>query len=97
MTSYSRNRISLFPFMQVPSTLDACRRCVPGRRLLVGMDYQLGRDPASGIVLDDARVSWRHAVFRHEQGTWILGDAGSTNGAFVGTDRVYRITISVDS
>jgi ABC-type multidrug transport system ATPase subunit len=62
----------------------------------VGTDYQLGRDPASDIVLDDARVSWRHAVFRHERDTWILEDAGSTNGTFVGTDRVDRVTISTD-
>src|ERR1700749_4610803 len=65
-------------------------------RLQAGTDYQLGRDPASDIVLDDARVSWHHAVFRHERDTWILEDAGSTNGTFVGTDRVDRITISVD-
>src|ERR1700744_1945062 len=65
-------------------------------RLQAGTDYQLGRDPASDIVLDDARVSWCHAVFRHEQDTWVLEDAGSTNGTFVGTDRMDRITISAD-
>src|ERR1700753_3157082 len=63
-------------------------------RLQAGTDYRLGRDPASDIVLTDARVSWSHAVFRHEQDVWILEDTGSTNGTFVDTRRVDRITIS---
>ena len=46
--------------------------------------------------MSDARVSWHHAVLRHEQDTWIFEDAGSTNGTFVGTERVDRITISSD-
>ena len=65
-------------------------------RLHAGTSYQLGRDPGSDIVLSDSRVSWRHATLRHEQDTWILEDAGSTNGTFVGTRRVDRITISSD-
>jgi ABC-type multidrug transport system ATPase subunit/pSer/pThr/pTyr-binding forkhead associated (FHA) protein len=65
-------------------------------RLQAGTDYRLGRDPASDIVINDARVSWAHAVIRHEQDVWILEDAGSTNGTFVGTARVDRITISAD-
>jgi ABC-type multidrug transport system ATPase subunit len=63
-------------------------------RLQAGTDYRLGRDPASDIVLTDARVSWSHAVFRHEQDVWILEDTGSTNGTFVDARRVDRITIS---
>ncbi|HEY4462722.1 MAG TPA: FHA domain-containing protein, partial [Streptosporangiaceae bacterium] len=44
----------------------------------------------------DPRVSWRHAVLRHEQGAWILEDAGSTNGTFVDAQRVSRFTITAD-
>lgn len=65
-------------------------------RLQAGNAYRLGRDPASDIVLTDDRVSWSHAVFRHEQDVWVLEDAGSTNGTFVGTRRMDRITISAD-
>jgi ABC transport system ATP-binding/permease protein len=65
-------------------------------RLHAGTSYRLGRDPGSDIVLSDTRVSWRHATLRHEQDTWILEDAGSTNGTFIGTRRVDRITISSD-
>src|ERR1700760_405708 len=65
-------------------------------RLQAGTDYRLGRDPASDIVINDARVSWAHAVIRHEQDVWMLEDAGIKNGTFVGTARVDRITISAD-
>ena len=65
-------------------------------RLQPGTSYRLGRDPDCDIVLRDARVSWDHATLRHEQGNWILEDAGSTNGTFIGTQRVGRVTISSD-
>ncbi|MGP0027727.1 MAG: FHA domain-containing protein [Streptosporangiaceae bacterium] len=65
-------------------------------RLQAGTTYRLGRDPDSDIVMSDSRVSWRHAILRHEQDTWILEDAGSTNGTFIGTRRVDRITISAE-
>src|SRR5207244_504837 len=35
-----------------------------------------------------------HAVFRMDGGQWLLEDAGSTNGTFVGQDRVERIGIT---
>ena len=63
-------------------------------RLQAGTSCRVGRDPGSDIVLSDTRVSWRHAVLRYEQDTWILEDVGSTNGTFIGTQRVDRITIS---
>ena len=65
-------------------------------RLQAGSSYRLGRDPGSDIVLSDARVSWHHATLRHEQDNWILEDVGSTNGTFIGTQRVDRVTISSD-
>ncbi len=65
-------------------------------RLQPGTSYRLGRDPGSDIVLSDARVSWHHATLRHEQDNWILDDVGSTNGTFIGTQRVDRVTISSD-
>jgi ABC transport system ATP-binding/permease protein len=65
-------------------------------RLQAGTSYRLGRDPGSDIVLPDARVSWHHATLRHEQDNWILEDVGSTNGTFIGTQRMDRVTISSD-
>jgi pSer/pThr/pTyr-binding forkhead associated (FHA) protein len=41
-------------------------------------------------------VSWRHAVLRLEGSTWLLEDVGSTNGTFVGVQRVQRVEITAD-
>ena len=64
-----------------------------GRRLEAGPSYLVGRDPEADIVIDDARVSWRHAVLRLEEGRWVLADNGSTNGSYTEGRRVDRIEI----
>src|SRR5262249_45476698 len=64
------------------------------RSLPAGRSYFIGRDPQSDIVVNDSRVSWRHAVLRQDGSTWLLEDVGSTNGTFQGRDRVQRVTIS---
>jgi ABC-type multidrug transport system ATPase subunit len=62
--------------------------------LHAGSDYRIGRDPSSDIVLTDARVSWKHAVFRVDGTGWVLEDADSRNGTFLGDRRMERIEIS---
>ncbi|CAL9345215.1 ABC transporter ATP-binding_permease protein [Streptomyces sp. enrichment culture] len=52
-------------------------------------DYHVGRDPLSDIVIDDARVSWHHAVLRPEDGHWTLQDEHSTNGTYADGRRVH--------
>ncbi len=64
------------------------------RSLSVGRSYYIGRDPQSDIVVNDSRVSWRHAVLRQDGNTWLLEDVGSTNGTFQGKDRVQRVAIA---
>ena len=64
------------------------------RSLQAGRSYYVGRDPQSDIVVNDSRVSWRHAVLRQDGNTWLLEDVGSTNGTFQGRDRVQRVPIS---
>jgi ABC-type multidrug transport system ATPase subunit/pSer/pThr/pTyr-binding forkhead associated (FHA) protein len=64
------------------------------RTLPAGRSYYIGRDPQSDIVINDSRVSWRHAVLRLDGATWQYEDVGSTNGTFVGRDRVQRFAIS---
>src|SRR5215469_16683957 len=59
-----------------------------------GAEYRIGRDPSADISLDDSRVSWTHAVLRVENGTWVLEDRGSTNGTWVGVQRVSRLEIT---
>ncbi|MER5452592.1 FHA domain-containing protein [Streptomyces sp. NPDC002766] len=53
-------------------------------------DYHVGRDPLSDIVIDDARVSWHHAVLRPEADHWTIEDENSTNGTFADGRRVHE-------
>ena len=62
--------------------------------LRAGSQYRVGRDPHSDIVINDSRVSWRHAVLRVDRDAWILEDAGSTNGTFLGTRRIGKVEIA---
>lgn len=49
-----------------------------------GESRQAGRDPAANdFVLDDSRVSARHARFEWNGSGWSLSDLGSKNGTFV--------------
>ncbi|MFE2510526.1 FHA domain-containing protein [Streptomyces naganishii] len=60
-------------------------------------DYHVGRDPLSDVVLDDARVSWHHAVLRPEDGHWTLHDDDSTNGTYADGRRVNDWGVRPDS
>ncbi|MGW2240404.1 FHA domain-containing protein [Streptomyces sp. NPDC001759] len=55
--------------------------------------YTLGRDPQGDVVVDDARVSWRHATISWSGRGWVLEDKGSTNGTFVQGQRVHHVDI----
>ncbi|MGW6021324.1 FHA domain-containing protein [Streptomyces sp. NPDC055099] len=51
-------------------------------------DYHVGRDPLSDVVIDDARVSWHHAVLHAERDHWTIEDEHSTNGTYADGRRV---------
>ncbi|MYS58086.1 FHA domain-containing protein [Streptantibioticus cattleyicolor] len=59
--------------------------------------YTVGRDPQGDIGLDDARVSWRHAILRWNGHGWTLEDLGSTNGTWAHGQRVHEIPIGPGS
>src|SRR5215211_1128960 len=48
----------------------------------------IGRDPSSGIVLDDAEASRRHASVSAAGDTITVEDLGSTNGTYVAGERI---------
>ncbi|MEU3725138.1 FHA domain-containing protein [Streptomyces sp. NPDC031705] len=52
--------------------------------------YSLGRDPQGDVVIDDARVSWRHATISWNGRGWAIEDHGSTNGTYVHGARVQQ-------
>ena len=48
----------------------------------------IGRSPESALVLDDDFASGRHArIYRATDG-WVVEDLGSTNGTFIGSQRL---------
>ncbi|MBI9113837.1 FHA domain-containing protein FhaB/FipA [Sanguibacter suaedae] len=48
----------------------------------------IGRAPSCTLVLDDDYSSSRHARIFPSGDQWVLEDLGSTNGTFIGSDRV---------
>ena len=64
--------------------------------MTAGTTYHIGRDPKSDIVMTDSRVSWQHGVLRVDGDTWIIEDLGSTNGTFLGLQRLDRIEIGAE-
>lgn len=73
-------------FVQVPAER---------RRMALGPNaLTIGRDPENALVLDDRRVSRRHAEIRLRLGRYTLYDLQSTNGTFVNGRRVAEVALS---
>ena len=66
-----------------------------GRRVpLSAGTLSIGRSPENDIVIEDRRISRRHAEVRLRLGRHTLYDLGSTNGTFVNGKRVNEIALS---
>ncbi|MFD9791743.1 FHA domain-containing protein [Streptomyces sp. NPDC059070] len=63
----------------------------------VSRSYTLGRDPQGDLVIDDARVSWRHATISWGGRSWVIEDHGSTNGTYVQGQRIHQMEIGPGS
>ncbi|MFF3321584.1 FHA domain-containing protein [Streptomyces sp. NPDC002889] len=59
--------------------------------------YTLGRDPQGDVVIDDARVSWRHATISWGGRSWVIEDQGSTNGTYSQGQRIHQLEIGPGS
>ena len=65
-----------------------------GREIAVGGErFVIGRDPSCDLVLDDSKVSRRHAyLMEHPGGGVEVGDLGSVNGTLVNGQRLTEPT-----
>ena len=59
-----------------------------GREFGLSGAITIGRDPSAGIVLDDPEASRRHASMTLEDDVVTVEDLGSTNGTYIGSQRV---------
>jgi hypothetical protein len=55
---------------------------------LSGASLIAGRDPATALPLDDPEASRQHASISAQEGGAVVEDLGSTNGTFVGEERL---------
>ncbi len=55
---------------------------------LTDLPLTIGREPDCGLVIDDPQVSRHHARVETRGGAYVVVDAGSTNGTWVGGNRV---------
>jgi pSer/pThr/pTyr-binding forkhead associated (FHA) protein len=76
--------------VEVGPYLTIASRAFNGRRrfYLAGGDLVVGRDPASGIHVDDPRISRIHAAFRRRGRAVYVEDLGSSSGTFVNGEAV---------
>ena len=76
----------------MPARLTIRFAAAPARELILadGQESVVGRDPECGVVVDDDRVSRRHAVFTFGDSGWTVTDLGSKNGTLVNGARIAR-------
>lgn len=68
----------------------------PGTRIrLEGESFLIGRTEDCDMVLDDAAVSRRHAEIKRRGESWELIDQGSSNGTFVGAERIEKHVLGI--
>ncbi|MBW3638934.1 MAG: FHA domain-containing protein [Actinobacteria bacterium] len=82
-----------------PSGRSSARRLVVTEGALAGTTIGLGDGPVtlgraddSTLVLTDDYASSRHARLVPGDGTWLVEDLGSTNGTYLGPDKIVRPT-----
>ncbi|MFE5770432.1 FHA domain-containing protein [Streptomyces sp. NPDC056485] len=65
--------------------------------MVPGRTYHVGRDPLCEVCLDDARVSWHHAILRPDGDHWTVEDEDSTNGTWADGHRIHEWNVGAGS
>ncbi len=74
---------------RVPSSLTVTEGPLTGTSLRLRESGTLiGRNPECALVLDDDFASGRHARIFEREGSWFVEDLGSTNGTFLGSEKL---------
>ncbi|SES48102.1 FHA domain-containing protein [Pedococcus cremeus] len=74
---------------RVPQSLTVTEGPLAGTSLRLRESGTLiGRNPECALVLDDDFASGRHARIYEREGQWFVEDLGSTNGTFLGSQRL---------
>ncbi len=73
----------------LPQKLVVTEGSLKGTTIALGQaPILIGRAPECTLVLEDDYASGRHARLSLQHGTWMVEDLGSTNGTFLGRNRV---------
>ena len=99
VTSAAAPRIPPTPTPGRKPSRSSAKRLVVTEGALVGTTIGLGEGPVtlgraddSTLVLTDDYASSRHARLVPGDGAWLVEDLGSTNGTYLGADKVVRPT-----
>ena len=60
---------------------------------LEGDQLTIGRDSSSGVAINDAEISRKHARLTFQGGKYVIEDLGSTNGTFVNGQRLVSTVV----
>ncbi|MEO8208718.1 MAG: FhaA domain-containing protein [Chloroflexota bacterium] len=95
LTDATRTRVYRRPIVQsARAVLEVVRPGRPRQTVPVGeVPMTIGRDPDNSLVLDDERVSRRHARLTARGSNLVITDLGSTNGIRVNGSRVQEIAL----
>ncbi|MFM7201440.1 MAG: FHA domain-containing protein [Myxococcota bacterium] len=67
-----------------------------GRRFgIPDLGLRFGREADNNLILDDEKISRRHAVVTEQNGVLVLEDLKSRNGSFVNGQRINRVELKV--
>lgn len=84
-----RQRVAPPPGPRGPTTLVVTEGGLAGTRIaLTGAPILIGRANDSTLVLTDDYASTRHARISHQGESWFVEDLGSTNGTWVGPNKL---------